>query len=31
MISQHTLANGFRIIVDKMSDVQSCTVAIGVG
>jgi predicted Zn-dependent peptidase len=31
MIKQHTLQNGFRIIVDEMKDVQSCTVSIGAG
>ena len=31
MIKQHTLKNGFRIIVDEMKDVQSCTASIGVG
>ena len=31
MIKQHTLANGFRIIVDEMHDFESCTVSIGCG
>lgn len=31
MITQKTLPNGFTTVVDTMNDVQSCTVAIGVG